>query len=56
MTTADRSTESIIAVRDFTKRYGDFTAIDDITFDVARGEIFGLLAVVPYAAGIVAFL
>lgn len=33
----------IISVRDLTKRFGDFTAVDRISFDVARGEIFGFL-------------
>ncbi len=35
--------EPIISVRNLTKRFGDFTAVDCITFDVARGEIFGFL-------------
>jgi ABC-2 type transport system ATP-binding protein len=32
-----------ISVRDLTKRFGDFTAVDAITFDVRQGEIFGFL-------------
>ncbi len=32
-----------IEVEDLTKRFGDFTAVDGISFDVARGEIFGFL-------------
>lgn len=35
--------DAIISVRELTKRFGDFTAVDRITFDVARGEIFGFL-------------
>ena len=35
--------EPAITVRGLTKRYGDFTAVDAIDFDVARGEIFGFL-------------
>lgn len=31
------------------KRYGDFTAVDNISFNVAEGEIFGLLG--PNGAG-----
>jgi ABC-2 type transport system ATP-binding protein len=31
------------------KKYGDFTAVDDVTFDVKEGEIFGLLG--PNGAG-----
>ena len=33
----------VISVRDLTKRFGDFTAVDRISFDVRRGEIFGFL-------------
>ena len=33
----------VISVRDLTKRFGEFTAVDRISFDVARGEIFGFL-------------
>ncbi len=39
----------IIEVRDFTKKYGDFTAVDTISFSVDIGEIFGLLG--PNGAG-----
>ncbi len=37
------SSEFAISVRDLTKRFGDFTAVDAVTFDVRRGEIFGFL-------------
>src|SRR6188472_282295 len=33
----------IISTRDLTKRFGDFTAVDAISFDVNKGEIFGFL-------------
>jgi ABC-2 type transport system ATP-binding protein len=33
----------IISVRDLTKQFGSFTAVDNISFDVYRGEIFGFL-------------
>ncbi len=33
----------IISVRGLTKRFGTFTAVDHINFDVYRGEIFGFL-------------
>jgi len=33
----------IISVKDLGKRYGDFTAVKGISFDVMEGEIFGLL-------------
>lgn len=35
--------ETIINTQDLTKRFGDFTAVDAISFDVYRGEIFGFL-------------
>ena len=33
----------IISVRELTKCFGDFTAVNRISFDVQRGEIFGFL-------------
>ncbi|UCG24912.1 MAG: ABC transporter ATP-binding protein, partial [Chloroflexota bacterium] len=41
--------DSVIVVNDFRKVYGDFVAVDGITFDVQQGEIFGLLG--PNGAG-----
>ena len=38
-----------IAVEHITKKFGDFTAVDDISFSVQEGEIFGLLG--PNGAG-----
>src|SRR5258706_11025219 len=38
-----------IEVEHVVKRYGDFTAVDDISFAVKEGEIFGLLG--PNGAG-----
>ena len=35
--------DAIISVRGLTKRFGGFTAVDGITVEVARGEIFGFL-------------
>ena len=35
--------DPIISVRELSKHFGDFVAVDRITFDVARGEIFGFL-------------
>lgn len=37
------SFEKAIATNALTKRFGDFTAVDRITFDVDKGEIFGFL-------------
>ena len=38
-----------VAVRGLEKRFGDFTAVDRISFEVARGEVFGFLG--PNGAG-----
>lgn len=35
--------ETVIEVRDLQRRFGDFYAVKGISFDVGRGEIFGLL-------------
>jgi ABC-2 type transport system ATP-binding protein len=40
---ATSTAEHAVEVRELTKRFGAFTAVDAISFDVARGEIFGLL-------------
>ncbi|MFM7519148.1 MAG: ribosome-associated ATPase/putative transporter RbbA [Planctomycetota bacterium] len=32
-----------IVARHLTKRFGDFVAVDDVSFEIARGEIFGFL-------------
>jgi len=42
-------TEIAVSCRHLTKRFGTFTATDDVTFDVRTGEIFGLLG--PNGAG-----
>jgi ABC-2 type transport system ATP-binding protein len=46
---ARRSAAPEVTVRDLTRRFGDFTAVDGVTFDVAKGEIFGFLG--PNGAG-----
>src|ERR1700685_725207 len=38
-----------IQVQNIVKKYGDFTAVNDISFGVEEGEIFGLLG--PNGAG-----
>jgi ABC-2 type transport system ATP-binding protein len=38
-----------VAVRDLTRRFGDFTAVDSVSFEVAREEVFGFLG--PNGAG-----
>ncbi|HMC77440.1 MAG TPA: ABC transporter ATP-binding protein [Vicinamibacterales bacterium] len=35
--------DNAIEVRRLTRRFGQFVAVDDVSFDVARGEIFGFL-------------
>lgn len=37
------SEEKVISVQDLTKQFGTFVAVDHITFDVHKGEIFGFL-------------
>ncbi|WP_415233968.1 ribosome-associated ATPase/putative transporter RbbA [Pseudorhodobacter sp.] len=32
-----------IRAQNLTKRFGDFTAVDNVSFEIARGEIFGFL-------------
>jgi ABC-2 type transport system ATP-binding protein len=40
---------AIISVSHLVKEFGDFTAVDDISFEVAEGEVFGILG--PNGAG-----
>jgi lipooligosaccharide transport system ATP-binding protein len=40
---------SLVVARGLTKRFGDFTAVDGIDFDVSTGEVFGFLG--PNGAG-----
>lgn len=35
--------DEVIVVKNLTKRFGGFTAVDDISFEVRKGEIFGFL-------------
>ncbi len=41
--------ENIIEIKNLTKKYGNFTAVDDISFNVKKGEIFAFLG--PNGAG-----
>jgi ABC-2 type transport system ATP-binding protein len=45
--TADR--DIMVSCRELTKRFGDFTATDQVSFEVRRGELLGLLG--PNGAG-----
>lgn len=40
---------NVIEISALTKRYGDYTAVDNLNLSIARGEIFGLLG--PNGAG-----
>ena len=41
--------QPVVEVRNLTKRFGDFVAVDNISFDIHEGEILGLLG--PNGAG-----
>ncbi|WP_153558181.1 ABC transporter ATP-binding protein [Roseimaritima sediminicola] len=41
--------QPIVAIRNLSKRYGDFQALDDLTLSVARGHILGFIG--PNGAG-----
>jgi ABC-2 type transport system ATP-binding protein len=43
------SREPVIEAVGLVKRFGDFTAVDDVSFEVPRGSVFGLLG--PNGAG-----
>jgi len=42
-------TEKAVEVSDLVRRFGNFTAVDHVNFEVLRGEVFGLLG--PNGAG-----
>jgi len=44
-----RNEELVVEVHNLTRKFGSFTAVDNVTFQVHRGEIFGLLG--PNGAG-----
>jgi ABC-2 type transport system ATP-binding protein len=46
---AQAAAPAAIEVEHIVKKYGDFTAVDDVSFSVKEGEIFGLLG--PNGAG-----
>ena len=48
-TILQRGDDRVVVAEGLTKRFGEFVAVDHVTFDVARGEIFGFLG--PNGAG-----
>ncbi len=49
MPAVESDAESAVSCKHLTKRFGEFTATDDVSFEVRKGEIFGLLG--PNGAG-----
>ncbi len=49
MSAAPSMGNPVVQVRNLTKRFNDFTAVDNISFDIKEGEILGLLG--PNGAG-----
>ncbi|MHA2267342.1 MAG: ABC transporter ATP-binding protein [Promethearchaeota archaeon] len=45
----DPNSDSAIVVKNLVKKFGDITAVNDLSFEVKEGEIFGLLG--PNGAG-----
>jgi ABC-2 type transport system ATP-binding protein len=43
------STTDVVSVKDLVKKFGDFVAVDRVTFSIEKGEIFGFLG--PNGAG-----
>ena len=41
--------EMMVTLRNLVRRFGDFVAVDNVTLDVAKGEVFGFLG--PNGAG-----
>ncbi|MGO8952258.1 MAG: ribosome-associated ATPase/putative transporter RbbA [Rhodomicrobium sp.] len=38
-----QDTEAVVVARGLTRKFGDFTAVDDVSFTIERGEIFGFV-------------
>ena len=48
-TQTSKNNGTAIEVMGLTKKFGDFTAVNNVNFEVPRGEIFGFLG--PNGAG-----
>jgi len=46
------ATKKVIEVENLRKTYGSTVAVDDISFDVAEGEIFGIVAGITVVAAL----
>jgi ABC-2 type transport system ATP-binding protein len=47
--TRSRGRQAVVTVTNLVKRYGSFTAVDDVSFSIQEGEIFGIIG--PNGAG-----
>jgi ABC-2 type transport system ATP-binding protein len=47
--TAKTGTESVVTIQHLVKRYGSFLAVNDVSFSIKEGEIFGIIG--PNGAG-----
>jgi ABC-2 type transport system ATP-binding protein len=45
----DQGSEGIVTVQHLVKKYGDFVAVNDVSFSIKQGEIFGIIG--PNGAG-----
>jgi len=46
---SQQESEQAITVQHLVKRYGDFVAVNDVSFSIKHGEIFGIIG--PNGAG-----
>ncbi|MCA9111034.1 MAG: ATP-binding cassette domain-containing protein, partial [Planctomycetaceae bacterium] len=46
---ADINTQEVLSIKNLTKRYGSFTALDDLSLTLKAGQILGLIG--PNGAG-----
>lgn len=46
---AQKGTEAVVTIQHLVKRYGNFSAVDDVSFSIKEGEVFGIIG--PNGAG-----